>query len=135
MKDAVGGSILFYIILGFLAVFIVFIAIIMNYAAAYRTNNYVVTLIEQNEGKYPFGNSGDTRPSTLVGYLRSNSYYNGLDITCAQNANGAVYHVVTYVRFDIPVLDLVMKLPIQNDTKTIFKSECYTETTNSWNGG
>ena len=54
MRDAMGGSILFYIILGFIGIFIVFIAIIMNYASAYRTNNYVVNMIEQTEGTIEF---------------------------------------------------------------------------------
>ena len=50
MREAIGGSVLFYIILGFLAVYIVFIGIIMNYAATYRASNFVITSIEQTEG-------------------------------------------------------------------------------------
>ena len=50
MREAVGGSILFYIILGFVAVYIIFIGVIMNYAATFRASNYVVTTLEEYEG-------------------------------------------------------------------------------------
>lgn len=117
MREAVGGSILFYIILGFIAIFIVFIAIIMNYAAAYRTNNYVVNMIEQTEGQTAFD---DTSKESLVGYLKSNNYNNGLIVTCSNNAMGSVFHVKTFVTFHIPIIDVGFPLEINNDTKTIY---------------
>ncbi len=121
MRDAMGGSILFYIILGFIGIFIVFIAIIMNYASAYRTNNYVVNMIEQTEGTIEFdSNSRDS----LVGYLKSNNYYNGLNVTCNSNTNGSVYHVTTYIKFYIPLIDVGFPIAINNDTKTIFNVYC-----------
>ena len=61
MREAVGGSILFYIILGFLAVYIVFIGVIMNYAATYRASNSVLTKIEQTEATTYVGTSGDSK--------------------------------------------------------------------------
>ena len=125
MREAIGGSILFYIILGFLGIFIVFIAVIMNYASAYRTNNYVVNMIEQTEGRYPFGTVGDdTSQSTLVGYLKRNNYYNGLNVSCNNNNNGAVFHVTTYINFYIPIIDVGFPIPINNDTKTLYGVSC-----------
>ena len=116
MREAVGGTVLFYIILGFLAIFIVFIAVIMNYAAAYRTSNYVINIIEQTEGQTEYAN--------LVEYLRKNNYNNGLEVSCSHNAKGSVFHVKTYVTFHIPIIFREgegLKLAINNDTKTIFK--------------
>ncbi len=138
MREAIGGSILFYIILGFIGVFIVFIAIIMNYAAAYRTNNYIVTTIEQYEGSYEFGNRDDLSDAgTLVGDLKKNGYYNGLDVTCSDNINGAVFKVVTYVNFYIPLIDVGFPLSIVNETKTIYNIHCSDDTIRSngnWSG-
>ena len=123
MREAIGGSILFYIILGFLGIFIVFIAIIMNYASAYRTNNYVVNMIEQTEGEMPFqGNGNDSRG--LVDYLKRNNYNNGLSVSCSQNSNGSVYHVTTYIKFYIPIIDVGFPIAINNDTKTIYQIYC-----------
>ena len=51
MREAVGGSLLFYIMIGFIFIYIVFIAVIMNYAATYRASNYVITALEESEGE------------------------------------------------------------------------------------
>jgi len=123
MREAIGGSILFYIILGFLGIFIVFIAIIMNYAAAYRTSNYVVNMIEQTEGEIPFNGDGKNQLG-LVDYLKRNNYNNGLRVDCSSNTNGSVYHVTTYIKFYIPLIDVGFPIAINNDTKTIFNVYC-----------
>ena len=76
MREAVGGSILFYIILGFLAVYIIFIGVIMNYAATYRASNYVLTKIEQTNAEVKIGTQSDTKADgTLYGILKSQNYY------------------------------------------------------------
>lgn len=130
MKESTGSTFIFFIILGFLAIFIVFIAIIMNFASAYRTNNYVVNLIEQYEGRYPYGNSNDTTPDTLVGYLKNSRYYEGLEVECSNigpdsfNPVGAVFSVKTFIKFRIPIINLDMKLKIVNKSKTIYKISC-----------
>ncbi len=112
MREGIGGTILFYIILGFLALFIVFIAIIMNYASAYRTNNYVVNMVEQYEGKVTHDD--------LKVFLANNRYYNDLDVSCNMNDKGAVFHITTYIYFELPILDFGMPIAINNDTKTIY---------------
>ena len=120
MREAIGGSVLFYIILGFLGIFIVFIAIIMNYASAYRTSNYVVNAIEQSEGRRPIRGNGSSELG-LIEILRNKGYNNGLDISCEENANGSVFHVTTYINFYIPLIDVGFPIAINNDTKTIYK--------------
>lgn len=117
MREAVGGSILFYIILGFLAVYIIFIGVIMNYAATYRANNHVVTAIEETEGNIDY--------RTLKDNLKSVSYYNALKVTCTNNSNNdAIYKVTTYVNFEVPLIGIDMRLTINNDTKAIYGVSC-----------
>ena len=125
MREAVGGSILFYIILGFLAVFIIFIALIMNYAAAYRASNYVVTMIERTEGEVSIGgNNSVAGDNTLYGALMERKYYNSLEVSCSENSNGAIYKVSTKVPFKVPLLRVNLNLSIQNETKTLYKVKC-----------
>ena len=50
MRDSIGGTVLFWIVLILLSVFIVFIALIIKYARVYKTKNSVVSYIERNEG-------------------------------------------------------------------------------------
>ena len=107
---------MFYIILAFIGVFIIFIAMIMNYAAAYRTNNYVVTEIEQSEGRIEY--------ETLVNNLKNRNYDKGLVVACDSNTNGSVFHVTTYVLFKLPIIKYNLKLKVNNDTKTIYKVYC-----------
>ena len=125
MREAVGGSILFYIILGFLAVFIIFIALIMNYAASYRASNYVLTMLERTEGQVNIGTQNDTsRDKTLYGALHERNYYNSLEVCCVENMNGAIYKIQTVVNFELPMLGLNLDLPIRNETKTIYNVKC-----------
>ena len=125
MREAVGGSLLFYIMLGIIAFFVVFIAFIMNYAATYRASNFVITRIEQTEGDISIGSENSTAgDNTLYGELKARSYYNTLSITCTENTNGAVYKVLTAVKFDLPLIGLPLNIPIQNETKTIYGEPC-----------
>ena len=50
MREAIGGTILLYIVLIFLFVYIAFMAIVINYGRVFRSKNSVVTYIEQYEG-------------------------------------------------------------------------------------
>lgn len=116
MREAVGGSMLFYIILIFIFIYIVFIGLIMNYAATYRATNYVVTTIEETEG--------DVLYNDLKSGLQSRNYHNDLTVTCSENSDGAVYKVETYVAFEIPLMGIDLTLAITNDTKTIYGENC-----------
>ncbi len=113
MREAVGGSILFYIILGFLAVYIIFIGLIMNYAATYRASNYVITTIEQSEGQ-------DLIKTDICENLRKRKYYNTVTVSCEENDLGPVYTVITNVKFEVPLIGINGNLKIKNETKTIY---------------
>ena len=116
MREAVGGSMLFYFVLIFLFIYIVFIGLIMNYAATYRATNYVVTTIEETEGNVLINELKDA--------LADRNYYNDLTITCSTNSDGAVYKIQTYVAFEIPLMGVNLELAITNDTKTIYGEDC-----------
>ncbi len=122
MREAIGSSILFYIILGFLALFIVFIALIMNYAACYRASNYVLTMLERSEGNVP--------RDELEAALRERNYYNSLTVCCYEFKNDAderpnsIYKIETQVDFELPMLGVSLPLKIRNETKTIYGVSC-----------
>lgn len=126
MKDAVGGSVLFYIILVFLAIYIVFIGVIMNYAATYRASNYVLTRLEQTDGAVKLGSKSDQacqsydNNCTLFGALKSLNYYNGLSVCYKKNSRGVIFKIETTVDFQMPFFAIDLTLPIRNETKTIY---------------
>ena len=130
MKDAVGSSFMFMIILGFLAVYIVFMGVIMNYASTYRTSNYVLSKLENTEGKIQMLGSTNNQTDSLCNLVRSNGYYNQLEVCCmeqsdaAGNLVGSVFKIKTNVAFNIPVIDYDVTLKINNETKTIYNVSC-----------
>ena len=125
MKDAVGSSVLFYVILIFLAIFIIFIAFIMQYATAFRASNYVVTMLERTEGNIDLKSSNKSAgEKSLVDYLQERLYYGDLEVSCDTNNNGAIYKVTTQIQFKLPLLEVNMPIYINNETKTIYKVKC-----------
>ena len=126
MREAVGGSILFYIILGFLAVYIIFIGVIMNYAATYRASNSVLTKIEQTNATVKIGTQSDTKADgTLYGILKSQNYHNELYVCCSDIGQGnSIYYIRTSVNFEVPLLGFSQKIYIKNETKTIYGVKC-----------
>ena len=61
MREAVGGSLLMYLIIPIIIIFIVFIGFIMRYASAYRAANFIVTQIESCQGYSDCASDWDTR--------------------------------------------------------------------------
>ena len=50
MRESIGGIFLLKIVLIFLAVYVGFMAIVINYGKYYRYKNAIINKIEQNEG-------------------------------------------------------------------------------------
>ena len=72
MRDAVGGTFMIRVFLIFLATYIVFIGIALNYAKAFSVKNKVIDIIEQNEGISSF-TSDDTLDQ--IGTYLNNMHY------------------------------------------------------------
>lgn len=144
MKEATGGTFMIYVLLVFLAVYIIFIAVAFNYARAFRVKNKVIDIIEQNEGI----NLGDLNDIKKINaYLTAVSYKvkiaeddcgemtvdkNNLLINTDRgycigvsesNASGEkVYKVRTFVTIDFPFIEgLNIKVPITGETRRVKK--------------
>ena len=50
MREAIGGTWLFTIVIVFIVLFSSYLAISVNYSKAFKVKNGIVDLIEQNEG-------------------------------------------------------------------------------------
>jgi len=74
MRDAVGGTFMIRVFLIFLATYIVFIGIALNYAKAFRVKNKVIDIIEQNEGVEEFNNTSDMALKDIDAYMNRISY-------------------------------------------------------------
>lgn len=76
MREAFGGAFTIKLMLIFLAIYIAFIAVALNYAKAFRVKNKIIDIIEQNEG---IDSYNDTKEGSVIGdinsYLNTVSYY------------------------------------------------------------
>ena len=74
MRDAVGGTFMIKIFLIFLALYIIFVGVAVNYAKAFRVKNRIINIIEQNEG---ITNYTDNSSSSVLGQIKEslNEYH------------------------------------------------------------
>ena len=147
MRDAVGGTFMMYVFLIFLAVYITFVAVAFNYARAFRVKNKVIDIIEQNEGmtNADFNNLSGANNSGVAGQI--NEYLNDVQYNISlssRNRNGrgicfdrgfcvdeinsvsdidgvsaSYYKVTTFVKLEIPFLELGFTIPVKGETRKI----------------
>ncbi len=147
MKEAVGGTFMIYVLLIFLAVYITFLAVALNYAKAFRVKNSIIDIIEQNEGmdESDFNSREGNIKTGVTGQINQklndynyfinlnndqvNSYCGkeenhfglGYCINSKTNDLGREYYqVVTFVQIKFPFLDnLSITIPIRGETRVI----------------
>ena len=138
MKEGFGGTFMIYVLLVFLAVYITFLAVAFNYARAFRVKNKVIDIIEQNEGMDFTDTSGTL--GQIESYLNEVSYsVTGIDKNvCPETeyeyingergycihevdsaTNGKYYKVKTFIKLEIPFLDLGFTIPVKGETRKI----------------
>ncbi len=126
MREAVGGSLLLYLIIPIIILFICFIGFIMNYASAYRSANYIVTQIENCQGR--INNCGEIDEvsdlfdhiRTNYGYIKPNNF-SETDLTPCyfKSGNSYVFRVSLPVSFDLPIAGTVNFMYVKAETKSI----------------
>ena len=122
MREAVGGTLLTYIIIPIIILFIIFVAFIMNYASAYRTANYLITQVESCNADMV--NCGKDLDMIKEEAKQKYKYIGDIDYGCYENAKGSVYAACVYVSFDLPFFKNAPLFRIKSETKTIYNVEC-----------
>ncbi len=122
MREATGGALLIYLFIPIIAMIIIFIGFIMNYASAYRAANYVVTQIESCQGIIEDG-SCSSYPSekAMLATIKSKYSYSGvMTIECIANGtNRSVRRVKLGVELDLPVVGKFKPFSVVAETKTL----------------
>lgn len=101
MREALGGTLLLYIVLSFLIVYIFFMAFVINYGRVFKAKNTAVLYIEQDEG---FNEETKRKILDIAGYtgeikickLNRDTRYDQFD------RKATYYKVKLYVEFDLP---------------------------------
>ncbi len=120
MRDATGGTLLMQLVVVILAVFIFFIASVMQYSRVYRIKGTIVDAIERGEGGI---NSKDEITKVL-----SAAQYEGDYKICKiydSQRQGTYYTVEIYSSFTILPRFVQIKLPVRGETRTINTGKFY----------
>ncbi len=124
MREAIGGSLLYFIVIPLIFIFVVFIAFIMNYASAYRASNYVVSQIETCDANLSSsGSCGHNDLNSIKEYIRATYHYSNTDkinFCYIQNNKGTIYRVSLGVYFDLPLIGTIGVYNVVSESKTIY---------------
>ena len=82
MREAVGSTFLFNIMIVFIFFFASFLAIAINYSQAFRIKNQIINYIEQYEGI-----NTEKDKERIVNYISSSGYYREKDCDCDAGAS------------------------------------------------
>ena len=118
MREAIGGTILLYIVLIFLFVYICFMGVVIHYGRVFRWKNTVVSIIEQYEGL-----SSDAQ-DLIKAETFAKGYHDGNIDVCyneAPNKKSRYYNIRMYVLFELPLAGKGVSIPITGQTSGIPK--------------
>lgn len=140
MKEATGNALLVMMVTSIIAIIMIFFVGSISYSKSYRIKNRIINEIEDN------GGWNETAKNNLLNYLKDVGYYvkpNGSKCPnvssnkniCTELSNEVVrnydicmyvcnetrnpyYKVITYMRFDVPVIGNSIKLNVEGETKS-----------------
>lgn len=150
MKESIANSVLFYIVIIFVALFIGVLTMSLTYSKAFKVKNRIVEMIERHPG---YDRELEAEIDDMLGTLgyRINDYYlnncpirpNAVDmygnvtgrainesskyrycIYKYDTLKGSYYGVITYMYFDIPLVENLV-LPVYSETKILFDLSTY----------
>ena len=120
MRDAIGGTMLLWIVVFFMALFMSFMAVVIQYSRVYKIKNNSIEDIERSEGICSI--------DKLEELLNNNKYY-GDYIICynaavsnSKDPIGGYYSLTLYARFAFS--NFGFNMPIQGETRIIETGVC-----------
>ena len=130
MNESVGGALMLRIFLVVIVLFVIFMAVSINYARAFRTKNGVINIIEQYEG---INNKSKSKIENYINKMayscKSNEYDSVLDYvlmkkndgnyTFTENGGKKVYEVQVCTNWKFPFLDANGVWTIKGKTEVI----------------
>lgn len=127
MREAIGGSWIYYLVVTFLLIYVFFMSFVMNYASTYRAANYVVTQIEtcQAQNNNCGGNDLDTIKTAIwQKYRYKVPDGREMSLSCIDNGSGSVYRISLPVAFEVPIIGTIDWITVKAETKTIQNISC-----------
>lgn len=147
MREAIGGTWIFQIVIFFILLFTGFMCLSINHSKAFNVKNTIIKAIEREEGLDVRGNSNNPALKQIAEYLKETSYrttgkcpdgYQGFNrdgnpdsrnssfcIKSQSVRSGSdmpsmnYYRVVVFYQLDLPIFRSVFNFKVSGDTKII----------------
>lgn len=141
MKESLGSTFLYNIIIVFIVIVFAILAATLTYYKAYKVNTKIINSIEKFEGYNDLSVKEINYTLTSIGYMYKD------DHKCPAEKNGASlagpeskqfrycvyyypkdgddrhysYGVMTYITIDIPIVNMFLQIPIYTRSNRIFR--------------
>ncbi len=150
MREAIGGTWIFQIVIFFILLFTGYMCLSINHSKAFNVKNTIVKEIERAEGANLSDPESDEAIKKIVEYLKENSYrttgrcpddYNGYNRDGSLDERNAAfclkkqsvaggsdmpemvyYRVVVFYQLDLPIFRSAFQFRVSGDTKIISHS-------------
>jgi hypothetical protein len=139
MRESIGGTWLFGIVIVFIILFASFLTYSISYTKAFNTKNKIIEIIEQNEGfNTSNGANGDNTEDKIMNYIEAVGYNYSANPRCESNEEpmqgyclrkicpntndnqtNVHYKITTFIRLEIPLIGLTIDIPISGETRMI----------------
>jgi hypothetical protein len=145
MREAIGGTWIFSIVIVFIVLFSSYLALSINYSKAFKVKNGIINIIEKDEG---ISGTSTGEISTYLSNIGYNVYgscdtsngekgyenstgefttkYKYCVTTISPNTNEnndlpkTYFKVTVFFRIDLPILGSIFVFPITGETKAIY---------------
>ena len=141
MKESLGSTFLYNIIIVFIAIIFAILAATLTYYKAYKVNTRIINSIERYEGYNKLSIREIDNTLKTVGYTSKDDYKcpskkNGADLATPESKQFRYcvyyypkdkddrhysYAVMTYVTLDIPVVSMFLQIPIYTKSNRIYR--------------
>lgn len=148
MKESIGNTMIFNLILIFTGIIIAILVSSIGYSKAFKVKNRILNIVEKY-AEYNLLEESDWNSSSAIvneindslrsiGYKMSNGSFScpssdGTLLTVStdyeycvyrhETSSGPYYEVVAYMYFDFPIINDFLKFPVKGETKVIYDLE------------
>ena len=141
MREAVGSTFLFKLMIFFIFFFASFLAIAINYSQAFSIKNQIINILEKSEGLNSTSipnivdvtinsgyhrevdcidrNDGESITDSTGGNVRTAKGVCIQKLPSESDTANRYYKVTTYVSFNFPIIGNIITFPVRGETKVI----------------
>lgn len=140
MRESIGNSYVFNIIIVFVGIIILILVGSLSYSKAFKIKTKVISIIEKNKGYnnttvrteiddylntvgYRVTRTADRGKCKDVNGVKAMNTGNNYDycIYRFDTVRGPYYRVTVFISFDIPVISSYLRIPMSGETRVIYE--------------